>query len=136
MFRHDTTENETGKIMISDCDPDSFQEFLEYVYTGRLEDFSADSVLHLYYTSDKYNIQELKEFCIKYLMCNLTLQNVCDVVSLADKYDETSLLSAAQDFFNKNLQEILRSREWVELFKNNFRLANSLLVEMSKAKKC
>lgn len=134
MFRHDTVEKQTGKVTINDCDPDSFQLFLEYLYSGRLEDMSSNSALHLYSTSDKYNVQELKTFCTKYLMQNLTVQNVCDVVTMADQYDDTSLLSSTQTFFNKNLKEILVTNEWVDLFKKNFRLANKLLVEMSNAK--
>lgn len=134
MFRHDTVEKQTGKVTIHDCDPDSFPQFLEYLYCGSLEDMSSNSALYLYRTSDKYNIQELKTFCTEYLMQNLTVQNVCDVVTLADQYEETSLLSSAQKFFNKNLKGIFVTSEWEDLFKKNFRLANKLLVEMSNEK--
>lgn len=133
-FRHDTLEKQTGIITISDCDPDSFQEFLEYLYSGELGEISVGSALNLYYTSDKYDVEELKTFCVEYLMQCLAIENVCEIVMLADKYDETRLFTASQDFFNENVTKILLTSEWQRLMKNDYRLANKLLVEMSKVK--
>lgn len=131
MFKHDTVENQTGVITISDCDPDSFQEFLKYVYCGELENISFRSALHLYKTADKYDVQELKQFCVEYMEYNLRAENVCDVIVLAEECEETGLLAAAQDFFNSNLGKILVTDEWKILFKNNFKLANKILFEMA-----
>lgn len=131
MFLHETLEKQTGVVTISDCDPDSFEGFLEFLYTGKFEEPSTRSALYLYETSDKYEVQELKAFCVEYLMENLSVENVCDVVILADKYEEFKLLSAAQDFFNKNLGEIFDTSQWDSLVKNNYRLSKMLLKKMS-----
>lgn len=131
MFLHDTSEKKSGNINIPDCDPESFKEFLEFLYCGKLEEISSYSALHLYKTSDKYDIQELKTFCSEFLMKNLTVENLCEIVILADKYDDTKLLSAAQCFFNKNLNSVFVTSEWNDLLNNNRRLANKLLLEMS-----
>ena len=48
-FKYDTLERQTGVIIIPDCDPDSFQLFLEYLYCGKLEELSFFSALNLYY---------------------------------------------------------------------------------------
>lgn len=133
MFQHDTSEKQTGIVNIPDCDPDSFKTFLEYVYCGRLENISFDCALPLYAISDKYNVQELKSFCIKYLMHNITTENVCEIVILADAYDEASLFSAVQRYFNENFKKIVTTSDWENLLKKNFRLANKLLIEKSKA---
>lgn len=131
MFEHDTSEKRTGIIDIPDCDPDSFHEFLDYLYCGKIENISFPSSLHLYKISDKYNVQELKSFCVEYMEQNLTKENVCDAVILADLYDETNLMSAAQVFFNKNLSQIVLTAEWENLMKNNYRLANKLIIKLS-----
>ena len=133
-FRHDTLEKQTGVINIPDCDPDSFQEFLQYLYCGELELLSFRNALNLYCTSDKYNVQEVKIFCVDYLMRNLTVQNLCEIVVFADKYGETILLTAVQDFFNKNVCEIFETSEWECFLKQNNHLANKLLKEMAKVK--
>lgn len=132
MFEHDTAEKQTGIIDIPDCDPDSFHEFLDYLYCGKTENISFPSSLHLYKIADKYNVQELKYFCAEYMEQNLTEENVCDAVILADLYDETKLMSAAQAFFNKSLSKIAMTIEWENFMKNNYRLANKLIIQLSK----
>lgn len=130
MFHHDSLENQTGIITIPDCDPDSFHQFLEYLYSGKLDDISFQDVLHLYSTSDKYNVQELKTFCVEYMTQNLNEDSVCDVVILSDLYEETALFSAAQDFFNKNANKIVETPHWENLMKKNYRLANRLIKDV------
>lgn len=134
MFQHDSAEKRTGIVNILDCDVNTFQEFLEYLYSGKLEGITFDSAFQLYNTADKYNVQELKMFCTKCMMQNLTVQNICDVVVLADKYDEAVLYSTAQEFFNGKLKEILKTVEWESFLKINYRLANKLLIGMSESK--
>lgn len=130
MFRHNTAEKQTGTVIINDCDPDSFEAFLEYMYSGKLEDIAFNNVINLYKISDKYNVPELKLFCTNYLQLNLTLQNVCEVVTFADEYNETNLMSSAQYFFNQNIKEILVTSEWENLLKKNLSLANKVLIQM------
>lgn len=131
MFKHETSEKQTGIVNIPDCDSDSFQEFLEFLYCGKVENISFRSALHLYKIADKYDVQELKKLCAVYMKHHLNVENVCDVVALADEYDETNLLVAAQTFFIRNLTEIFETAGWKELFKRNFFLANKLLIQMT-----
>lgn len=133
MFQHETSEKRSGIINIPDCDPEpeSFKKFLEFLYCGKLDELSPCNAYHLYETSDKCDIQELKTFCSEFLIENLTVENLCEIVILADKYDDAKLISAAQCFFNKNLHKVFESSEWVGLMTNNRRLANKLLLEMS-----
>lgn len=134
MFQQDTTEKRTGIVKINDCDADTFQQFLEYLYSGKIEGVSFDIAFQLYNTSAKYNVQELKMFCAKCMIQNLTGQNIYDVVILANKYDEAMLKTEAQEFFNRNVDEILKSNEWGNFLKTNYSLANKLLIAMSQNK--
>lgn len=134
MFRYESSEKKSGIINIPDCDPETFKEFLEFLYCGKLEELSPSNALRLYETSDKYDIQELKTFCSVYLMKNLSVENLGEIVILADKYDDTELLTAAQCFFNRNLSNVLVTSEWDDFLDNNRRLANKLLLVMSKMK--
>lgn len=133
-FKHDTLERQTGVITIPDCDPDSFQEFLEYLYSGKLEELSFRSALNLYYTANKYDVEDLKVFCVEYLMQCLTVENICDIAVFADHYDETQLYKEVQEFFSQNFLEIFLIPDWENFMKKNYRLANKLLTEMSKMK--
>lgn len=131
MFLHDTSEKQTGVVIIPDCDQESFEKFLEFLYTGILEQLSSQNALHLFEMSDKYDIRELKTFCMEFLIHNLTVENLCDDVIFADKYDDYKLLSTAQDFFNENLKDILKTSKWDSLVRNNYCLSKKLLEEMS-----
>lgn len=135
MFKHETSEKKFGIINIPDCDTDSFQEFLEFLYCAKLQNVSFRSAFHLYKTADKYDVQELKNFCVQYMKKNLKVENICDVISLADLNEETELLAAAYVYFNKNLNEIFVTAEWKAFLKNSLNLANKVLIQMaSKAK--
>lgn len=131
MFQHETSEKQTGIVNIPDCDPETFEEFLEFLYTGKLEKPLPHSTMHLYETSEKYNVQELKALCSEFLIENLTIEILCDAAIVADKYDDAKLLSAVQCFFAKNLSDILVKPQWQCFMKNNLRLANKLLIAMS-----
>ena len=131
MFHHESSEKQTGVITIPDCDPDSFIKFLEFLYCGKLEEVSFCTAFHLYSTSDKYDVQELKSFCVEFMERSLTEDNVCDAIILADMYNDTKLLSATQDFFNKNANRIVVTSKWKSLFKSNFNLVNNFIIEMT-----
>lgn len=127
MFRHDTLEKQTGIVNIPDCDPDSFHEFLEYLYCGELKNVAFRSALHLYKTADKYVVEELKTFCIEYMERFLSKDNVCDVLILADMYGETDLLSAAENFMQLNAYAVIDTTTWQSFLKNHYPLANRVI---------
>lgn len=134
MFQHDMTEKQTSVASITDSDPGSFPEFLEYLYTGRLEGVTFESAFHLFTTADKYDVQKLKRFCVQYMMSSVTAENVCDIAVLADRHDEDELLASAQEFFNKNAAQTFKTEQWTLLMKENSFLAQKILIRMSEGK--
>lgn len=137
MFQHDTSEKQTGTITISDCDPDSFHQFLEYLYCGTLEEVSCPTAIHLYETSEKYNVQELKMFCVELLLENMTARNFSDTAILAQKYDDRKLISGAQEYFNTYPNKVVETSEWDQLTKKYSSISNKYLnglKEMAEAR--
>lgn len=132
MFKHDTSEKQTGIVNIPDCDPDSFKAFLEFLYSDKFKtEISLRCSVHLYKIADKYSVQNLRMFCIEHMQRNLKLENFFDVIAFAEEIDNKKLLDASQEFFNKNLRKIFETVEWRNLLENNSNLANKLLIEMS-----
>lgn len=131
MFAHETAEKQTGIVSIPDCEPESFELFLKYIYTGKLEELSFEKAFHLYQTSEKHDVQELKAFCCKFLCDNLTAENFFGVLIIADKYSNPELRFAAQRFFRKNSSGIVSTSEWKLLSKFNGRLSNQLISYVS-----
>lgn len=131
MFKHETSEKQTGVVNIPDCDPDSFRVFLEFLYSGKFErELHFRCFVHLYKIADKYSVEELSEFCIENMQQNLKVENVFDVIAFAEEHDNMKLFNVAKKFFNKNLGLILATAEWSNLTEKNVHRANNLLREM------
>lgn len=133
MLKDKTLEKETGVISIPDCDPDSFKEFLRYLYSGKLENISFRCAVNVFKIAYKFDVRELIWFCMDYMRQNMKVDDFCEVIALAEEYGYERLHDAVQDFFNSNLGEIFKSDEWQNLLKTNFNLANKLLIEMSSS---
>lgn len=123
MFKHDMTEKNSNIIKIEDCDPTTFQTFLQYIYTAKFENVSCDSVINLYIAADKYCIIELKELCLKFMMENMSVETVCDVTVMADRYNETELKKSAETFLLQNIKTILLTDKWKSLMVENTAIA-------------
>lgn len=131
MLKNQTLEKETGMINISDCDPDSFKEFLRYLYSGKLETISFRCAVHVFKTAHKFKVKELMWFCMDYIRQNMKVEDFFEVLALAEEHRYDRLHDAVHDFFNNNLGEIFKSDEWQNLLKTNYNLVNKLLMEMS-----
>lgn len=107
MLEHDMTEKNEGAVNIPDCDPHIFPDFLLYLYTGQLDDISKENVFQLYYMSDKYDVKELKLNCVDYIVNNLSIDIICDVVALATKHSERDMLEHAIHFLWITLKQYL-----------------------------
>lgn len=96
MFQHDFLEKQTNIINIEDCDSESFGDFLNFLYFGELGDISFCNVFHLFATSNRYDVQDLKSFCVEYMLHYLTKDTAPAVMELAEMYDEQKLWHAAK----------------------------------------
>ncbi|XP_032222942.1 speckle-type POZ protein [Nematostella vectensis] len=114
MFEHEMEESRKGRVEILDIDPDVFQEMLKFVYTGNTPQIQgmADDLLA---AADKYDLERLKVMCEDVLCSNLTVENVCDVLILADMHNATQLKSQALDFVNSHATDVMDSTGWKTL---------------------
>lgn len=131
MFKNEMLEKQIGIVTIPDCDPDMFQEFLNYLYSGKVENISLRKTRHLYKIADKYNVNELSRFCVEHMKENLDSNNICDFAAFAEEYDFMDLLAIAHDFFNKNIGDIFVTTEWREFLTEDLSLANKFLLHMA-----
>lgn len=118
MFQHDLEENKKGFVTITDLELDSLKEMLKFIYTGKVSQLEtmADSLLA---AADKYALDRLKVMCEEALASNLNIENVCDVLILADLHNAQQLKSVAIDFTNSHAQEVMDTPSWQRLVKNH-----------------
>lgn len=129
MMEHETKEKATGVVNIPDCDPNSFCDFLHFLYTGNTKKLNADNVFDLYTIADKYQVPELCKICVNYMKSSITLQNFCDVLTLSLRHHERELIHLATQFFLKNSTEIAVTVKWSLFMKANPVAANELFLK-------
>lgn len=61
MFQSGMEEALTGKVRIGDVDPGTFNHFLKFLYTGRIE--AAAKKEELLAVADKYQVETLAQLC-------------------------------------------------------------------------
>lgn len=127
-FEQEVGSNNSTVISIDHSDPESFEDFLKYLYTGKVESISPHKALSLYRTAEEYDVKELKSFCVEYMMRNLTAENVSEVASLAERYKEHELFSVVEIFFSEHYSKIIITVEWMSLLQKDCVLANMLLI--------
>lgn len=130
MFGHDTAEKVSGRVVIDDLDPDSFGDFLEYLYIGDVQTrLTNDKALQLYKAADKYNVSTLKMKCAEHMRRNISVYSFCDILSLALSHRDEALLQEATSFFKDNLTHIIITAKWQQFALENGTTANELFVK-------
>jgi hypothetical protein len=79
------------------------------------EDVAA-SVLE---TAHYYQVTNLVQLCADFLVSCVRHDNVCDILSLARRYDVSSLCKACCIFIDENADEVMESEGFLDLTENN-----------------
>lgn len=61
----------SSEVEITDADPDSFRQMLEFIYTDAVEFKSVANAWDVYTIATKYFIHDLKKACLYYVERNL-----------------------------------------------------------------
>jgi speckle-type POZ protein len=119
MFYHNLQESETGKVFVQDIRPQIFKEMLHYIYSGQTLAPLTDAIAQpLFVVSDKYDIEDLKEKCVRYLLRSVRKSNAVDLLVWANLHSVEKIQEAALDFVAGNFKTICHSNEWENLMKN------------------
>ncbi|XP_047918748.1 speckle-type POZ protein-like isoform X1 [Anser cygnoides] len=89
-----------NRVEINDVDPEVFKEMMRFIYTGKAPNLEkmADNLLA---AADKYALERLKVMCEEALCSNLSVENVADILILADLHSAEQLKAQAIDFINR-----------------------------------
>ncbi|XP_039265805.2 uncharacterized protein LOC120341379 [Styela clava] len=81
------------EINIYECNPDLFEDFLRYLYTGRLDcnNISVDTLADMIALSDQYEVDSLKSVCEGALKPLITNENVLELLSIGEQFNASSL---------------------------------------------
>ncbi|ESO94307.1 hypothetical protein LOTGIDRAFT_232540 [Lottia gigantea] len=111
MFEHEMEESKQNRVEITDQDHEVMREMLRFTYTGKAPnlDKMADELLA---AADKYALERLKVMCEDALYSSLTVENVCDILVLADLHSADQLKTHAVDFINSHATDVMDTMGW------------------------
>jgi hypothetical protein len=95
MFQHKgMTESVSGVINAKDLHSDVVKEMLRFIYCeayfNKLET-ATDQTIEVYYAAEKYNLKNLKTFCMKAIHEDLDSQNALKYLFFAETYGLSDL---------------------------------------------
>lgn len=135
MMTHETKEKISGVVDIPDVEPSIFSDFLNYLYTGSVENLTLENVGKLHSMADKYQVNDLKEICLDHMMMNVSIDKFCDVLTLSLMHDEKNLKDASIKFFAKNSLDIIKTSKWQTFLCENPIIGNELFIKHLELKK-
>lgn len=125
MLMHNMKEKHENVVEIEDIDDKVFEEALQFMYTGKVDEIKkfANDLLVL---ADKYDIVGLKAMCERTLCKSLNSKNALECLNLADLHGAKKLRAESINFVVSNAKQIAQESGF-ELLRPN------LLCEVTSA---
>eukprot|EP00794_Sanderia_malayensis_P020312 gene20312-22311_t len=116
MLTADMKEKNEGRINLSDSgiDPDTLEQLLEYMYSGKVN-VNMDNVEGLLASSSYLMMQSLNEFCCDYLEKLLRPSNCLQIHEMATKYDCYNLIEKAGRLLSSEFVAIVNSDDFLSI---------------------
>ncbi|KAJ8673610.1 hypothetical protein QAD02_004872 [Eretmocerus hayati] len=126
MFEHDMIESKLNVVDIDDVELDVLKEMLRFIYARKVENLDKVAC-GLLAVADKYEIQGLKDICAIKLEEILGVENVVEILVLADRHNVQRLKSRAMNFVRVHVKEVVDSAAFKLLVRDD------IVTEMFKA---
>ena len=126
VFNSAMKEAVTNEVLITDTDPNVFEEMLKFLYTGLPPKNLSSIARFLLPLTDRYDVAILKSRCVSAIISTLSLKNVIEALLLADFHNCPRLKSKCLPLIKENIKMLKTSDDWRELKKNPKVLASLL----------
>lgn len=108
MFTHDMREKTENKVVISGFGPDVLREMLRFVYSGKVEN-PKKILCELLAAADQYALDGLKDICGIELQKRMKVDNVANMLIIADRHRVDNLKKGALAFISRNAQDVIKT---------------------------
>ncbi|XP_077268860.1 speckle-type POZ protein B-like [Temnothorax americanus] len=116
MLKSEMSETQNNYVTIEDIDYGTVREMLRFIYTGKVENLeNLRKITDLLVAADKYELTKLKVMCEKILCTRLTVENVAEILILADFYRADYLKAEALDIIKSHLTDVLNTEGYKSL---------------------
>jgi speckle-type POZ protein len=128
MFENDLEEAKNNVVRISDIDPVVLKDLLSFIYCGKITNF--ENSCDLFVAADKYQIEDLMDYCHRWLLNNINEHNLIHCLRLAETYNKKELKENAIEFFIKNeskMTNLMENKDWKDMVSDCPGLANEIM---------
>ncbi|VDN05920.1 unnamed protein product [Thelazia callipaeda] len=118
MFRDENNqENTKGEVNLEDITPETMESVLEYIYRDTCSELQKRA-LEILAAADRFCLDSLKNLCQEALAKDLSPNNICERLRVADLYSASFLKAKVVNFLNKHRHYIVDNEEWIALEKD------------------
>jgi BTB/POZ domain len=117
MLKEGTREHQDSKVNIEDIKSDVFEVFLRFLYSGQVEQLD-EMFMDLLAAADKYDVQPLKEICVRHMAENISVDNAIELLILAERHSVESLKSLSLQFIKMNFTDVVKTACWSFFLEN------------------
>lgn len=118
LFKYDMKkEGDINHVLIKHTKPDTFKEMLSYIYSGRLVKpiDNEESARLLYEVADMYDINDLKDHCIHFLLPQITFDNAIYSLVWGHLYSSKKVMESALRIIASRGTKRFEHEDWVSL---------------------
>ena len=118
MFKKGTKEHRDNYVNIKDIDSNVFEVFLRFLYSGKVDKLDG-MCLDLFAAADMYDVQSLRIICIHHMTMNMSVDNVINILALAERHSIEATKSSALQFIKINFADVVKTGSWSSLLVNH-----------------
>jgi len=134
MLAHDTLESKTNTLVTKDVPAITVEDMLKYIYTGEIPENLS---IHLLHVADFYQLDSLKEACVKNRLERLDVRSCISTFIMVDRYlpQGGELRENVVLFMKCKAEEVLEMKDWDKLMAAYPSLAKELMKAIAKGVK-
>lgn len=108
------TESNLKEIILDETKPETFQEFMNFIYFGKLE-LTSENVIEIFRLSKVYLMTQLTEECQAFMEKDINNENVLSFLELTNDFELNVLERNCLKRIGENSLELLKSQEFMEI---------------------
>ena len=114
MFQHESKEAALNRFNIADIQPDVFETLVRFIYIDKV-DLTFEMSKSLLAVSKRYQLALLQWKCQAFLAQNLSINNCCEALMLADVHGAADLKKDSVNFIRISSNEVVKTDGWNEM---------------------
>ena len=119
MFKSEMKERYENTITLSaDIDGKAVSAAIDFIYSGAIS-LSNQNVLQVLAASHYLQIEDLKQFCVKHLSCNVSSATCFDVLSASNLFEIETLQTQVCEFISARFEELHHTEDFKGLSKTD-----------------